>query len=148
MVSESHIYLTRCRSCCRRSSLCCAERASRLWVPASQDEGSKQETLRWRRERDRSELRCNPRMDRGHSCNRYGKNTGSDWFMYTCLGRPTHALLYIGLARAETYGTEALSLVPRPIFHFVTDPEELLCVWSSYFNQQCHSQLAVNESKD
>jgi len=29
---------------------------------------------------------------------------------------------------------------------FVTDPEELLCAWSSYFNQQCHSQLAVNES--
>ena len=59
-------------------------------------------------------------MDRGHSSNfqtrEYGKNTGSDWFMYTCLGRPTHALLYIGLARAETYGTEALSLVPRPIF--------------------------------
>ena len=29
---------------------------------------------------------------------------------------------------------------------FITDPEELLCAWSSYFNQQCHSQLAVNES--
>ena len=26
--------------------------------------------------------------------------------MYTCLGRPTHALLYIGLARAETYGIQ------------------------------------------
>jgi len=70
---------------------------------------------------------------------------GSDWFMYTFLGRPTHALLYIGLAlaRAETYGR---SLVPRPIFRFVTDPEELPCARSSYFNQQCHSQLAVNES--
>ena len=53
MVSESHIYLARCRSCCRRSSLCCAERASRLWVPASQNEGGKQEMLRRRRERNR-----------------------------------------------------------------------------------------------
>jgi len=107
MVSESHIYLTRCRSCCRRSSLCCAERSSRLWVPASQDEGGKQETLRRRRERDRK----NCAVTFGWTVVtlvtfRQRKNTASD---YTCLGRPTHALLYIGLARAET-------CVPRPNF--------------------------------
>jgi len=109
MVSESHIYLTRCRSCCRRSSLCCAERASRLWVPASQDEGGKQETLRRRRELDRK----NCAVTFGWTVVtlvtfRQRKNIASDWFMYTCLGRPTHALLYIGLARAVQHLASSL----------------------------------------
>ena len=95
MVSESHIYLTRCRSCCRRSSLCCAERASRLWVPASQDEGGKQETLRRRRERGRK----NCAVTFGWTVVtlvsfRQRKNTAGDWFMLHMFG-PANACAFV-----------------------------------------------------